>query len=530
MSASREKKIRQELAAQGIPDIKEIRAAEERAQRRRSNILYGSIAAIFVVVAAALMVWNSQIIQRNSAAISIDGVKYSAAEVSYYYKSAYNEVASGSYASYLSLNSSTPLDQQTMNEVDLLLMGITLPEGKESMTWPEYCMDIAKQTMMNQAAVIKAAQAENFAFTDEMEEEVKATMDTIAQYAKLSGVSSSAYIKSMFGNSMTTKAFENLLHNAVLVAHFQEKHWNDLSYTVDQLTEYYNKNKNTFDSAAYEYIYFKATAPSKTDADGKTVAATDAENAAAKAAAEAAAKAALARYEAGESLETIAADYSDIATYYKQENGSYGTSVVQEWVYANERVAGDKSMLENTSAYYVAGFISRSRNDYLPVNVRHILLKVDTSSLDSKSEKYDELLKVLVDTSASDAQALLDEWKSGEATAESFGKMANEKSADTGSNTNGGLYTNVGKGQMVDEFNDWIYAEGRQAGDTGIIFVNEEGYYTGHHIMYFDGWGETPYWQIEVDSAMRSEDYSEWYTALSSDMTVEELGGMKYVG
>ena len=192
MSASREKKIRQELAAQGIPDIKEIRAAEERAQRRRSNILYGSIAAIFVVVAAALMVWNSQIIQRNSAAISIDGVKYSAAEVSYYYNSAYNEVASGSYASYLSLNSSTPLDQQTMNEVDLLLMGITLPEGKESMTWHEYCMDIAKQTMMNQAAVIKAAQAENFAFTDEMEEEVKATMDTIAQYAKLSGVSSSA--------------------------------------------------------------------------------------------------------------------------------------------------------------------------------------------------------------------------------------------------------------------------------------------------------------------------------------------------
>ena len=83
---------------------------------------------------------------------------------------------------------------------------------------------------------------------------------------------------------------------------------------------------------------------------------------------------------------------------------------------------------------------------------------------------------------------------------------------------------------MVAPFDEWIYAEGRQVGDTGIIFVNEEDYYTGHHIMYFDGWGETPYWQIEVDNAMRSEDYSEWYTDLTSDMTAEELSGMKYVG
>ncbi len=530
MSASREKKVRQELAAQGIPDIKEIRAAEERAQRRRSNILYGSIAAVFVLVAAALMVWNSQIIQRNSVAISVDGVNYSAAEVSYYYNSAYNEVASGSYAGYVSLNANSPLTQQTMNEVDLLFMGITLPEGKESMTWHEYFVDIAKQNLISQTAVIKAAQAENFTFTDEMKAEVQNTMDSIATYAKLAGVSSSSYIKSLFGASMTSKAFEKLLSNAVLVAHFQEQHWNDLSYTLDQLTDYYNKNTNTFDAASYEYIYFKATAPSKTDSEGKTVAATDAENAAAKAAAETAAKAALARYQAGESLETIAADYSDIATYYKQENGSYGSSVVQEWVYGADRVAGDKSLLENSSAYYVAGFISRSRNDYLPVNVRHILLKVDTSSLDSKSEKYDELLKVLVDTSKSDAMAILDEWKTGEATAESFGKLANEKSADTGSNTNGGLYTDVGKGQMVPEFDEWIYDESRKVGDTGIIFVDEEGYYTGHHIMYFDGWGEAPYWQLEVENVMRNEDYSEWYNGLNSNLTAEEHRGMKYVG
>ena len=50
MSASREKKLRQDLAAQGITDPKLIREAEERAKARKTNTLYGIIAAVFVVV------------------------------------------------------------------------------------------------------------------------------------------------------------------------------------------------------------------------------------------------------------------------------------------------------------------------------------------------------------------------------------------------------------------------------------------------------------------------------------------------
>ena len=56
MSASREKKNRQDLASQGIQDPKAIREAEEKAQQRKANRLYGTIAVVFVLV-AAIIVW-----------------------------------------------------------------------------------------------------------------------------------------------------------------------------------------------------------------------------------------------------------------------------------------------------------------------------------------------------------------------------------------------------------------------------------------------------------------------------------------
>ena len=52
---ARPEKIRQDLAAQGVTDPKKIREAEEKAQQRKANRLYGAIAVVFVLVAALLV-------------------------------------------------------------------------------------------------------------------------------------------------------------------------------------------------------------------------------------------------------------------------------------------------------------------------------------------------------------------------------------------------------------------------------------------------------------------------------------------
>ena len=87
MSASREKQLRQENVGQ--PDPKTAREAQQRKEEKRSNTLYAIIALAFVVVAAASLLWRSNIIARTATAATIDGEKYTAAEVNFYYQNAY---------------------------------------------------------------------------------------------------------------------------------------------------------------------------------------------------------------------------------------------------------------------------------------------------------------------------------------------------------------------------------------------------------------------------------------------------------
>ena len=129
-----------------------------------------------------------------------------------------------------------------------------------------------------------------------------------------------------------------------------------------------------------------------------------------------------------------------------------------------------------------------------------------------------------------EAEALLEQFKSGDKTAESFGELAAKNSDDSGSVGNGGLYTNVAKGDMVAPFDQWIYDESRQPGDTGLVFVDQEGYYTGYHVMYFEGVADTPYWKLQVESAARNADYNEWLTSIDEELPIEEHSGMKFVG
>ena len=119
------------------------------------------------------------------------------------------------------------------------------------------------------------------------------------------------------------------------------------------------------------------------------------------------------------------------------------------------------------------------------IDVRHILIKPEGGTTDADGNTtYTEA--AWADCKAK-AEKILQEWLDGEKTEESFAELANKNSTDTGSNTNGGLYTFVAKGDMVENFDNWCFDESRKVGDYGMVQTK-----FGYHIMYFSfseaGW------------------------------------------
>ena len=189
------------------------------------------------------------------------------------------------------------------------------------------------------------------------------------------------------------------------------------------------------------------------------------------------------------------------------------------------RTEGESGTITTDSSIYFAVFHSRARQDYLTVNVRHILFEADTSDLDKESDTYEADLAKVKEIAHNDAEKALKEWQDGGATAELFAQMATELSGDSGSVSNGGLYSGLTKNtSFVQEFLDWCFADGRKQGDAGVI---DSSY--GSHVMYLDSFGD-PYWKTVAETQLKNKDYSSWLAEQATAETVTEGSGMKYVG
>lgn len=523
MSASREKKNRQDLASQGIQDPKAIREAEEKAQQRKANRLYGTIAVVFVLVAALLVVVNSGVLERSATAITVDGENYTAAQMNYYYYGIKNSIINSGYSSFYGIDTSVAMDKQNMSDTAKMLLQVT-DEG--DITWDQFFRDYATRQLSVQVMAAKEAEANGMGEDDDIRAEVNEVIDSITAGAKEQGYTLKSYLKLAYGSTMTVSTFKKMMTLEEVATHYMQHYQEGLSYTESQLEEYYQANSSDFDVASYEYIYFKGTADSTTDADGNTVQPTEAASAAAKTAAAEAAAAALERYQAGESLSVIAADYESTGSYSSVDAGSNNGSALSTWVFDKARTSGESAVVTDDPNSYVVVFHSVGRQEYKTVDVRHILFQVSTSDLDSSSDTYDTDLATRKDEAKAKAEDALARWQANGGTEDAFAALANELSDDAGSNTNGGLYTKITKGQMVSEFNDWCFDPARKSGDTGIVY--NEGSYTGYHVIYFVG-TDAPYWQVQVRNAMKNADYTQWNNALVKDITATEASGMKYL-
>lgn len=520
MSASREKKSRQDHAASS-QEHKSFRAQEQEKAQRRSNTYYNLGIAAFAVLAAITVLWNTNVIPRSAAAVTIDGKNYSAAEVLYYYQNAIGNFSNsyGYFVSFLGVDLSASLKGQTVTGTAASLLGV-----EEGTSWYDYMIDSAVDEMTRIQRGLEKAQAEGFVFPQSVEEDYAALLQNLKSNAAANGMSLNALLQRSLGSVMTEKIYTRQLLRQLQYEAYRDAYSDSLTYTKDEIAAQYAADPNSYDKVSWEYAVISASAQSTTAEDGTTVEPTEEETAAAKDAAKALAEKLLAAYRDGTPLKE-AAEAEETASYYESSATDYSASVTGTWLFDPTRQAGDSEALEVDSSYYVAVFRSRSRNESSTVNVRHILVASDSPAKAEGDEGYEAEKEALSAAARTKAEELLAQWKSGDATEESFSDLAKKESDDTGSSSDGGLIPDISdESSLVEGFKDWCLDTGRRSGDTGVV---DSTY--GAHVMYFVGTG-LPVWQSQAVTTLKNEALAEWIGELVKDAAVQRRSfGMKFV-
>ena len=483
MSASREKKSRQNLGGSAYTDPRKAREAQEKAKDLRTTRLYTAILVGFVLLGVVLFaagkIQDSKAAAEREAigatpAVSIDGEEYTVNDVSYYYNSVYNTISSS--ASSLGFDTSTdPREQQFSDD----------------QTWYDYLLGLALDQMTLNVVTAHAAEAAGFDAAEEMDAAEQNNLAAVDYYASYNNMTRARYLTAIYGEYMTEDAFIRCVRQVALASAYESAYSDSLSFSDADLQAAYDADPKSYQSADIEYILFNTTL----DSD-----ATDEDKAAAQEENTAKAESALERLAQGESLEDISDTLE--GSYTHLANAANGTSDLLSWAFDDARASGDTATVAyGSTGCYAVLFHDRTRDDYHTVSIRHILV--------SDQDKADEILS---------------EYQSGAQTEDAFAALASANSSDS-SASNGGLYTNIYKGQMVEAFEDWCFDPSRQPGDTGIV---ETAY--GYHVIYFVGTDPQPYWQLAAENTLKSDAVSEWEQSLRSGVTAEQLDGIQYVG
>ena len=570
MSASSKKKLRKEQNAAAMTEKQQKELKE--AKKLKSMTLTFAVIMVLVVAIVVGVVVRSPIagaIDRGTHAATVGTHELTTTDLSYFYIDAVNTYTQNVYSQYYSMlgdywylglgfSTTTPLDEQEYkNEA----------EGEEDIaTWADYFMNEAFESAKSVYGLYDKAVAENHKLTEDQQKALTNLEDSLELTALYSGYSSAAsYLRGTYGDGANMKTYSKYYEISALASSYYQEYAESLEYEDKDYRDHEKGKFNDYSSFSYAIYQIKVDnylpkTTTSTEKDSKATETTGPPTTSASskkeptkeelAAALEKAKADADKLASGEYKDSKAFDLAIQALEINKgdkkvastvsENVFYGNisnSDIKKWVGNANRKEGDVTVIaitqkdssdkENptlkTTGYYVVYFMERDDNKTDLVDVRHILVKFEGGTKDKDGKvTYSEAEK---NKAKEAAEKLLSDWKAGEATEESFGKLADEKTQDTGSKGKGGLYEKVYPGQMVEAFNDWCFNAERKTGDTGIV---ETEY--GYHVMFFSKTQDITYRDSMIKAELVSEDAKEWHDAIQEAVKVTKvnLDGMEW--
>ena len=478
-------------------DRKVQKRKEEKEKEKKEERISTAI-GIVVLVALVCLVASFPIrtyLATHETYVVVNGEAVNKVEFDYQYNLTKNNYITqyGSYLTYFGLDTSKDLSTQMYSD---------------TLTWQDYFEQNAVESLKQNKALMAEAKAAGFTY--DTTDEYNTFKETIKTSAASAGISEKEYVRSIYGSYATMGRIEEYVKNDMVMNAYYQKLQEDNAPSDDEIQSYYEENKATYDSVDYRLTTIEADLPTEpteladpveetaADTTGTTdgTAATDSTQDTAYQPSDAEIAKAMedAKVLADDAEQTVAKD----GEAHENEKKSSVNYLISDWLFDDARKAGDTTVItnDNSHCYYAVAFEKR----YLD----------ETPSAD---------VRVIIPTEDKTGEEILEEWKNGAATEDSFAELCKKYTQDTSAVENGGLFEQVTKTGMTEELSNWIFDTSRQAGDTVAFTVSDTTY-----VLYYIG-QDQPEWKINIKNTLVSDTMSQHMQDITADVTVEDPKG-----
>lgn len=497
VTENKEQKEQTEQKVMTKYDRKVQKRKEDKEKEKKEERISTAVGIVFLVALVCLVASFPirTYLATHETYVVINGEEVNKVEFDYVYNTSKNNYITqyGSYLSYFGLDTSKDLSTQMYSE---------------TLTWKDYFEQNAVESLKQNKALMAEAKAAGFTY--DTTDEYNTFKETIKTSAAAAGVSDKEYVRSIYGSYATTGRIEEYVKNDMVMNAYYQKLQEDNAPSDDEIQSYYEENKATYDSVDYRLTTIEADLPTEpteladpveetaADTTGTTdgTAATDTTQDTAYQPSDAEIAKAMedAKVLADDAEQTVAKD----GEAHENEKKSSVNYMISDWLFDDARKAGDTTVItnDNSHCYYVVAFEKR----YLD----------ETPSAD---------VRVIIPTEDKTGEEILEEWKNGAATEDSFAELCKKYTQDTSAVENGGLFEQVTKTGMTEELSNWIFDSSRQAGDTVAITVSDTTY-----VLYYIG-QDQPEWKINIKNTLVSDTMSQHMQDITADVTVEDPKG-----
>lgn len=497
VTENKEQKEQTEQKVMTKYDRKVQKRKEEKEKEKKEERISTTVGIVFLVALVCLVASFPirTYLATHETYVVINGEKVNKVEFDYAYNTSKNNYITqyGSYLSYFGLDTSKDLSTQMYSD---------------TLTWQDYFEQNAVESLKQNKALMAEAKAAGFTY--DTTDEYNTFKETIKTSAAAAGVSDKEYVRSIYGSYATMGRIEEYVKNDMVMNAYYQKLQEDNAPSDDEIQSYYEENKATYDSVDYRLTTIEADLPTEPTeladpveetaadttgtTDGTTAADSTQDTAYQPSDAEIAKAMDDAKVLADDAEQTVAKD----GEAHENEKKSSVNYMISDWLFDDTRKAGDTTVItnDNSHCYYVVAFEKR----YLD----------ETPSAD---------VRVIIPTEDKTGEEILEEWKNGAATEDSFAELCKKYTQDTSAVENGGLFEQVTKTGMTEELGNWIFDSSRQAGDTVAITVSDTTY-----VLYYIG-QDQPEWKINIKNTLVSDTMSQHVQDITADVTVEDPKG-----